>query len=198
MTPVATRVPIITDTSSLKLHPNHSFILTKNSIESSYTDTWFIPGFPIYLLIDCCTGATYQHKDFTRRVFLGKILTPKQLISLAKYFSNKEQIPKWAPLALRGTASQITGKSWNHSDLLSSSKKTTPYNWQVAHVNDIPIKADIMLWSSSPNKTALSLLVDIKCSCFYSEVVYIWREEVKCVFRVGSIRRTEMIKLTNN
>ena len=70
-----------------------------------------------YSFVDSCIGTICHHKDFTGRVLLGKTLFhPETTYFTLKenFFSDKVQIPKWAPLALNGTANQIAGKSWNH------------------------------------------------------------------------------------
>ena len=62
--------------------------------------------------VDSCIGTISHHKDFTGWVLLWEnFISPRNNLFHTKkiFFSDKVQIPKWAPFAPNGTANQIAG-----------------------------------------------------------------------------------------
>ena len=62
--------------------------------------------------VDSCIGTICHHKDFTGWVLIWEnfISPTNNLFHTYKiFFSDKAQIPKWAPFAPNGTANQIAG-----------------------------------------------------------------------------------------
>ena len=62
--------------------------------------------------VDSCIGTICHHNDFTGWVLLWEnFISPRNNLfhTQKRFFSDKVQIPKWAPFAPNGTANQIAG-----------------------------------------------------------------------------------------
>ena len=87
--------------------------------------------FPIHLLIPAY-GQFVNIKTSQDELSFGKTLfSPRNNLFHTQriFFSGKVQIPKWAPLALNGTANQIAWKSWNHRGQYWTFNPMAPKPW---------------------------------------------------------------------